>query len=60
MEQAAEFTFGPLPPIDEPATFAASGESPLGPLAGLAGKWRGRGFNVIWRPRPQKRRYEGR
>jgi hypothetical protein len=24
--------------------------SPLGPLAGLAGKWAGRGFNVIWRP----------
>ena len=24
--------------------------SPLGPLAGLAGKWTGRGFNVIWRP----------
>ena len=24
--------------------------SPLGPLAGLVGKWTGRGFNVIWRP----------
>jgi hypothetical protein len=24
--------------------------SPLGPLAGLVGKWSGRGFNVIWRP----------
>jgi hypothetical protein len=59
MEQAAEFTFVPLPPIDEPATFAASGGSPLGPLAGLAGKWRGRGFNVIWRPRPQKKAIRG-
>jgi hypothetical protein len=24
--------------------------SPLGPLAGLVGKWSGRGFNIIWRP----------
>jgi hypothetical protein len=24
--------------------------SPLGPLAGLAGTWTGRGFNIIWRP----------
>ncbi len=24
--------------------------NPLGPLAGFAGKWAGRGFNVIWRP----------
>src|SRR5438309_7313487 len=24
--------------------------NPLGPLAGLVGKWKGRGFNQIWRP----------
>jgi hypothetical protein len=59
MEPAAEFTFEPIPPIDEPAIFAASGGSPLGPLAGLVGKWRGRGFNVIWRPRPQKEAIRG-
>ena len=29
---------------------AATAANPLGPLAALAGKWAGRGFNVIWRP----------
>jgi len=63
MESAADFVFGPLPPIEEPAAPAAAGEpappaaaaaDPLGPLAGLAGNWTGRGFNVIWRPHPLK------
>jgi hypothetical protein len=63
MESAADFVFEPLPPIEEPATPAATGEAaavaaaaadPLGPLAGLAGNWAGRGFNVIWRPHPLK------
>jgi hypothetical protein len=63
MELAADFVFGPLPPIEEPAAPAATGEAvapaaatadPLGPLAGLAGTWAGRGFNVIWRPHPLK------
>jgi hypothetical protein len=62
MESAADFVFGPLPPIEEPAAPAAPGEpaplaaaaDPLGPLAGLAGNWAGRGFNVIWRPHPLK------
>jgi hypothetical protein len=63
MESAADFIFEPLPPIEEPATPAATGEpatvaaapaNPLGPLAGLAGKWTGRGLNVIWRPHPLK------
>ncbi len=44
MEPATDFVFGPLPPIEEPAT-----ADPLGLLAGLAGKWTGQGFNVIWR-----------
>ncbi|HEY1343695.1 MAG TPA: heme-binding protein [Streptosporangiaceae bacterium] len=60
MESAADFVFGPEPPIGEPAAPAAAGEpaaaaaaaDPLGPLAGLAGNWTGQGFNVIWRPHP--------
>jgi hypothetical protein len=60
MESAADFVFGPLPPIEEPVAPTATGEpaafaavaDPLGPLAGLAGNWSGQGFNVIWRPHP--------
>ena len=55
MESAADFVFGPLPPIEEPAPPAAvAAADPLGPLAGLAGNWTGQGFNVIWRPHPLK------
>jgi hypothetical protein len=53
MDLAADFSFQPLPPIEAaaPEEFAAAAvASPLGPLAPLAGKWAGRGFNVIWRP----------
>ena len=51
MELAADFSFQPLPAIQDGAQQLAAGPaSPLGPLAGLAGKWTGRGFNVIWRP----------
>ena len=46
MELTSDFSFQPLPPLGSAATLA----SPLGPLAGLAGKWTGQGFNVIWRP----------
>jgi hypothetical protein len=51
MDLAADFSFQPLPPIETAVAqeFAAAA-SPLGPLAPLAGKWAGRGFNVIWRP----------
>jgi hypothetical protein len=49
MESVADFSFEPLPPIEDPATVASDAER-LGPLAGLAGKWAGQGFNVIWRP----------
>ena len=53
MESAADFVFGPLPPIEAPALPAAGAPvDPLGPLAGLAGNWTGKGFNVIWRPHP--------
>jgi hypothetical protein len=55
MESVADFVFGPLPPIEETtpvATAEPAAADPLGPLAGLAGKWTGKGFNVIWRPHP--------
>ena len=51
MELAADFSFQPLPAIqDGVQQLSVGAASPLGPLAGLAGKWTGRGFNVIWRP----------
>ncbi len=51
MELAADFAFRPLPPLEDPVHFPfAAVANPLGPLAGLAGKWSGQGFNVIWRP----------
>jgi hypothetical protein len=52
MDLAADFSFQPLPPIEAavPEELAATAASPLGLLAPLAGKWAGRGFNVIWRP----------
>jgi hypothetical protein len=63
MELAPGFSFQPIPPIDDLETSAApaAGEAPavfepaedrMGPLAGLAGRWTGEGFNVIWRPHP--------
>src|SRR5438445_12516702 len=51
MELAAGFSFQPLPALESPVRFPfPEVANPLGPLAGLAGKWTGRGFNVIWRP----------
>ncbi len=52
MDLAADFSFQPLPAIESSAELplAATAANPLGPLAALAGKWAGRGFNVIWRP----------
>ena len=51
MDLSPDFSFQPLPALEnlvqQPFPEVAS---PLGPLAGLAGKWSGRGFNVIWRP----------
>jgi len=49
MELAADFVFQPLN-NDEGATPAITATAGLGPLAGLAGNWSGRGFNAIWRP----------
>jgi hypothetical protein len=51
MELAGDFSFVPLPPIENPVEFPFPElASRLGPLTGLAGKWSGQGFNVIWRP----------
>jgi hypothetical protein len=51
MDISPDFSFKPLSALENP-TLQPFPEvaSPLGPLAGLAGKWSGRGFNVIWRP----------
>ena len=51
MDLAADFSFQPLPAVENEvqAPFPEVA-SPLGPLAGLVGKWSGKGFNLIWRP----------
>ena len=51
MDLAADFAFTPLPAVENAvqAPFPDVA-SPLGPLAGLVGKWSGKGFNMIWRP----------
>jgi hypothetical protein len=50
----ADFIFQPLPlpPLENPVQFPFPRvmEDHLGSLAGLTGKWRGNGLNVIWRP----------
>jgi hypothetical protein len=53
LEPAADFIFDPLPPLEHLVEFpfpAINSKEHLGPLAGLAGKWSGEGFNIIWRP----------
>ena len=60
MELDPQFIFEPLPPLENPIQFPFPGIADhLGPLAGLAGKWSGRGFNIIWRPdhRPGPNRF---
>jgi hypothetical protein len=49
--QLEHFRFQPLPAIEDPdlRPFAQI-DDPLGPLAALAGTWKGTGFNTIWRP----------
>jgi hypothetical protein len=51
VDLAADFAFTPLPAVENAvqAPFPQVA-SPLGPLAGLVGKWSGKGFNIIWRP----------
>ena len=51
MDLAPDFSFQPLPAVENAAQQPfPEVASPLGPLAGLVGKWSGQGFNVIWRP----------
>ena len=51
MELTPDFSFQPLPAVeDQDQSVSAEAAKPLGPLAGLTGKWSGRGFNLIWRP----------
>ena len=51
MTLSPDFSFQPLPPLEnEILQPFPEVTSPLGPLAPLAGKWTGRGFNIIWRP----------
>ena len=47
-----DFVFQGIPQIEEPEAAQALVEpaDPLGPLAELAGTWKGHGFNAIWRP----------
>jgi hypothetical protein len=48
MEIEQDFVFQPLPEIEVVQAFALS--NPLGPLQLLEAKWKGHGFNQIWRP----------
>ena len=51
MDLSPDFSFQPLPALEnETLRPFPDVASPLGPLAGLAGTWAGRGFNIIWRP----------
>jgi hypothetical protein len=51
MKLAQDFVFEPLPAVttatEQPFAMLPD---PLGPLAALAGTWKGTGFNTIWRP----------
>src|ERR1700759_4529604 len=45
------FVMRPVDPVNsKPFTVTPAAPSPLGPLADLAGTWKGTGFNTIWRP----------
>jgi hypothetical protein len=48
----ADFVFEGLPAVQEVHAAQAQPADPLGPLAALAGTWKGHGFNTIWRPHP--------
>jgi hypothetical protein len=49
--QLEDFSFQPVPALEEPDTRPFTEiDDPLGPLAALAGTWKGTGFNTIWRP----------
>jgi hypothetical protein len=51
MDLEQSFAFEPIPAIEDAvARPFADIDDPLGPLAALAGTWKGKGFNTIWRP----------
>jgi hypothetical protein len=51
MQLENDFSFVPVPPIQDPVTQPFTEiDDPLGPLAALPGTWKGHGFNTIWRP----------
>jgi hypothetical protein len=51
MDLKPDFTFRPLPPVENPSHLPFPGlPNPLGPLSYLPGTWAGHGFNTIWRP----------
>ena len=51
MDLKPGFVFRPLPNVPRPLVFSLSvGQSRLGPLTDLPGLWKGKGFNMIWRP----------
>jgi len=51
MNLEKDFAFVPVPALEEADTQPfADIDDPLGPLAALAGTWKGTGFNTIWRP----------
>ncbi len=52
-ETDTDFSFVGIPEVQEEAQAAVAHAQPatnLGPLADLAGTWKGHGFNAIWRP----------
>jgi hypothetical protein len=51
MDLKPGFVFRPLPEIRHPLLFSlTAAASNLGPLVDLPGIWKGKGFNMIWRP----------
>lgn len=52
MQLEQDFVFRPLPEMHKTSALASleAMPDPLGPLHSLLGKWKGHGFNQIWRP----------
>jgi hypothetical protein len=51
MTLSHDFAFEPVPAVADPQPHPFTTiDDPLGPLATLAGTWKGTGFNTIWRP----------
>ena len=51
MQLERSFKFKPVPAVEDAVIHPFTEiDDPLGPLAALAGTWKGTGFNTIWRP----------